>query len=144
MPLCAQESLYFKYTEKLGQSRNDWHLVADSPHSAQHVQSQECCREINSLYACHLRVPIILSILVSMSLIAAWFCKGTEMRLNLNYVSPCSLPELQKKRKAFKALSHPACASFPQTLSRVLFTDCSLCWRLSMSDAESLCGCIGE
>jgi hypothetical protein len=36
------------------------------------------------------------------------------MRLNLNYVPPSSLPELQKDRKAFKALFHPASTSLPE------------------------------
>lgn len=87
MSLCPGGRLYFKHNERAGAASDDWHLFTDQPHSAQHVQSSECCGEINSLYSCHLRVAIILPILASPSLIVAWFGKGTEMRLHFNYIS---------------------------------------------------------
>lgn len=74
----------------------------------------DCCGEINSLYSCHLRGPIILSILASVSLIVASFCEGAEMRLNLYYVLHLSLCLCQPAPAAAElSSSHP-------------HTDCSL------------------
>lgn len=105
----------------LWQSQDDWHLVSDSLLNTAHsvIRMLGGGSRINTLYSRHLRVPITLSILISVSFIAAWFCKGTEMRLSRNCVPLSNLPELWK-RKAFESLVHPASSLLLQQLSSIL------------------------